>query len=252
VSPAQRHAGEGVAILAALYALYQEANIVAVGIFNPAMFSVDMLKENGLLGAEDADLARDQGSYVLTRQVNTLETEWARLQVLENQLLIMSKGALSPAVRDIAVGILSLLSYTNISAVGLNFFGHYKMSSRADYHRVGDVFAPKTIWNDIFPTENHNTGMETLTVVVQPARREENAVMGNVKQITLQPSKLIPDGLFLSCNDHYVVEADDQTKIGTAERVARLIETKWEPSWQETNKLFNSLISKALGEESSC
>lgn len=228
------------------------STIVAVGIFNPAMFSVDMLKENGLLGAEDADLARDQGSYVLTRQVSTLETEWARLQVLENQLLIMSKGALSPAVRDIAVGILSLLSYTNISAVGLNFFGHYKMSSRADYHRVGDVFAPKTIWNDIFPTENHNTGMETLTVVVQPARREENAVMGNVKQITLQPSKLIPDGLFLSSNDHYVVEADDQTKIGTAERVARLIETKWEPSWQETNKLFNSLISKALGEESSC
>lgn len=26
------------------------STIVAVGIFNPAMFSVDMLKENGLLG----------------------------------------------------------------------------------------------------------------------------------------------------------------------------------------------------------
>lgn len=227
------------------------STIVAVGIFNPATFSVDMLKENGLLGAEDADLARDQGSYVLTRQVSTLETEWVRLQVLENQLLIMSKGALSPAVRDIAVGILSLLSYTNISAVGLGFFGHYKMSSRADYHRVGDVFAPKTIWNDIFPTENHNTGMETLTVTVQPARREENAAMRNVKQITLQPSKLILDGLFLSCNDH-VVEADDHTEIGTAERVARLIGAKWEPSWVEAVKLFESLISKALGEGSPC
>lgn len=228
------------------------STIVAVGIFNPAMFSVDMLNENGLLGTEDADLARDQGSYVLTRQMSTLETEWVRLQVLENQLFIMSKGALSPAVRDIAVGILSLLSYTNISAVGLGFFGHYKMSSRADYHRVGDVFAPKTIWNDIFPTENHNTGMETLTVVVQPVRRDETAVMGNVKQITLQPSKLISDGLFLSCNDHHVVEADDHTKTGTAERVARLIETKWEPSWVEAVKLFESLISKALGEGSPC
>lgn len=75
--------------------------------------------------------------------------------------------------------------------------------------------------------------------------------MGNVKQITLQSSKLISDGLFLSCNDH-VVEADDHTNIGTAERVARLIEAKWEPSWVEEVKLFESLISKALGEGSPC
>ena len=119
------------------------SSIVLVGQFNPAIFTADWLERNSLIGSEDAEYARASTNVLVSHAVAVCETEWFALQVLENQFSLTSKGALSHAFRDLAEGIATLVPHTPVTALGLNFMGHYKMSTEAGYHMVGDVLVPK-------------------------------------------------------------------------------------------------------------
>jgi hypothetical protein len=112
------------------------SSIVAVGDFNPAIFSPDWLERNDLIGEGDADTAREGGRtrsmMLVSHQATTFETEWFALQVLESQFSLTSKDVLSPAFKDLAVGIFQLVPHTPVTAVGLNFLGHFKLASEHD------------------------------------------------------------------------------------------------------------------------
>ena len=62
--------------------------VVVVGNFNPAIFSLDWLERNGLIGEADATMAREGITgkpLIISKQVSILETEWFSLQVFDNQ-----------------------------------------------------------------------------------------------------------------------------------------------------------------------
>ena len=197
--------------------------IIAVGRFNPAIFSPDWLERNGLLGKDDADTVREgtQGeSLLISQQVAAFETKWFALQVLTNQLSLTSKDALSPAFKDLAVGILQLVPHTPVAAVGLNFLAHFKLASEAEYHRVGDVLAPKSIWQALYPDEF--PGLANLTIRIQHGSRSEPSRSKDQRQISVQPSPKFKFGVHLSYNDHHdVSDKSDADNLTLAERVAR-------------------------------
>lgn len=221
------------------------SSIVAVGAFNPAIFSSDWLERNGLIGIKDAEVARQNKSYVVTNQICAMETDWFALQVLENQFALTSKDALSPALKDLAVGILSLLPQTPISAIGINFMGHYRITSEDEYHKIGDVFAPKTIWNELFPGENSSAGLDNLTIRIEPTPRGKISETGDAKRISLQPSTKIKSGIFLSYNDHRVVHVDEDD-LTMAEHAAKIVNDNWQSSMEDSIRVFDGLISNAL------
>ena len=105
------------------------SSVVAVGDFNPAIFSPDWLEGNKLIGKSDADTVRESKSMISSHQVTSFETKWFALQVLENRFSLTSKDALSPALKDLAVGIFQLVPHTPVTAVGLNFLAHFKLTS---------------------------------------------------------------------------------------------------------------------------
>ena len=111
------------------------SSVVAVGDFNPAIFSPDWLEGNKLIGKSDADTVRESKSMISSHQVTSFETKWFALQVLENRFSLTSKDALSPALKDLAVGIFQLVPHTPVTAVGLNFLAHFKLTSEEEYHR---------------------------------------------------------------------------------------------------------------------
>lgn len=222
------------------------SSIVAVGAFNPAIFSSDWLERNGLIGAKDAEIARQNKSYIVTNQLCAMETDWFALQVLENQFALTSKDALSPAIKDLAVGILSLLSQTPISAIGLNFMGHYRMTSEFEYYKIGDVLAPKQIWGELFPDENSSVGLEMLTIRIDPMQRGTTNVAGDAKRVSLQISTKMKFGIFLSYNDHNVVNADVGGSLTKAEYAVKIANDKWQSSWDDSVRIFDGLISNAL------
>lgn len=218
--------------------------IVAVGDFNPAIFSPDWLERNGLIGEDDADIAREgsQGkSLIVSRQVSNFETKWFALQVLENQFSLTSKDALSPAFKDLAVGIFQLVPHTPLTAVGLNFVGHFKLATEDDYHRLGDMLAPKDIWEGLYPDQAH--GLADLTIQIRSGDRSKPQKTKDEKRVSVQPSTRIKFGIFLSYNDHKDVSAGEEDDLTPAERGSAIIDKEWESSWQDARRVFDGLLS---------
>jgi hypothetical protein len=223
------------------------SSIVCVGDFNPAIFSPDWLERNELIGRSDADAVREGSagkSLLVSHQVSSFETKWFSLQVLENQFALTSKDALSPAFKDLAAGIFQLVPHTPVAAVGLNFSGHFKLSDEEAYHRVGDVLAPKDVWQTLYPDEM--PGLADLTIRVQRGTRGEPLKSKDEKRISVQPSQVIKFGAFLTYNDHHDVSVREEGGPSPAERVAAIIDSTWEAAWRDAVRVFDGVLTWAL------
>jgi len=225
------------------------AVIVVVGDFNPAIFTPDWLVQSQLIGKDDAgEIPNLSKSFLVSREVTTFEAKIFALQVLQNRFFMASKDALSPAFKDLGVGILQLLPHTPISAVGLNFMGHFKLQNADDYHRVGDVLAPKSIWTTLFPDKA--AGLAELTIRIQDGVRGEELKSKDEKRITVQPSEKVQPGVFLSYNDHHDLRASEGDGLRPGERAAKIIDEHWQSSLDDAVRVFDEVIEKTLRSES--
>ena len=220
------------------------SSIVVVGTFNPPIFTPDWLEHNKLVGSDDADKARQSENIVITRQLARFETDWFVLQITDQQFSLTSKGPLNPAISDLAIGSLSLVSHTPIKALGLNFLAHYKMGTIDEYHKIGDALAPKEVWNALFPGENQSAGLLDVTIVIEPARRGTIPTSSDRKRLTVQPSNMVkPGGIFLSYNDHHGVEGTDSAPTKSAEWCVDLIEKQWQSVWEDAKRVFEGVLA---------
>jgi len=221
--------------------------IVAVGAFNPAILTPDWLEKNQLIGSDDAENARKFDGLIISQQVTVFETDWFALQVLDNQFSLTSKGALSPTLRDLASGIFALVPHTPVTALGLNFFGDYKMPSLDQYHKVGDILAPKDIWSEIYPPEENSVGLMSLSVKIQNGKREDTPVAQslNHKRITIQPSNRMSNAIFLQLNDHRDI-SEMKSEMSPAELISKIIAEEWEESWLHAQHVFANVLDAAL------
>lgn len=222
--------------------------IVAVGNFNPPIFTPDWLERNKLIGEDDAEGARKDPGLVISPQVTRFETELFALQVLERQFALTSKGPLHPMLKDLAIGIFTLLPQTPITALGLNFQAHYKLSDEADYHKIGDILAPKEIWRSLFPGENESVGLMSLTMGVDPYKRDDKGKkIGDRKSFTVQPSGKVPRGVFFAVNDHHQIDDERRGKdVTSAEYAVKITDTLWQKTWDESMHVFASIIEQCL------
>jgi hypothetical protein len=220
------------------------ASIVAVGSFNPPIMSVDWFDSNKLVGSGDADSARSRDDYIVSRQVSRFQTDVATVQTLANQFAIANVGPVSPALADLAASVFELLPHTPVTAVGLNFMAHYKVSNAAEYHHFGDVLAPKRIWREIFPEKA--VGMADLTVLVEQGPRDAADVprLDN-RRISVQPSLKVRPGLFLQINNHFGASVDG-TPLSNAKSAASIVQSNWLSCYSESQGLFDRIVKSAL------
>jgi len=223
------------------------SSIVTVGDINPAIFSADWLFRNQLIGEGDRDAVINSPTTVVSHQATVCETDWFRLQALPNQLVVASKGALSPALRDLAEGIFLLLPHMPVTAIGLNFHGHYQVSNQADWHKVGDALAPKSIWKELFPESDYYVGLANLQVKATRGAREDsmNPTADGIS-VQVMPSGLVRPGVFLTLNDHRGSFASDVGVRSAAEQAAVLVSTEWDQTWVFATRTFEALLSKAI------
>jgi hypothetical protein len=223
------------------------SSIVAVGNFNPPIFSPDWLNRNGLIGDGDVEFAKKAASYVISPDVCRFETEWFTLQVVAQQFSLTSKGALTPLLKDLATGIFTIIDHTPVTALGLNFEANFKIPTLDELHKIGDVLVPKNIWHKIYPDDDHQSiGMANLTITVDPHKRDENFSNGNKKNISVRRSTATPNGVYFIFNDHYPFTKDETSKSTPANCLVRRIDDHWEELKSEAQNVFESIINLSL------
>lgn len=223
--------------------------IVIVGQVNPAMFTPDWLQQCELIGSADASTARSSEGFIVSGDITSFRTEAFSIQVLRNRIHIENNGVLTPALADLAAGLLSVMPQTAVEMMGLNFTAHFRIADAASYHKLGDALAPKKYWEAAFPGESNSYGMNEIAIKVQPYPRDTNPIPVNSKEIrvNVQPSPKVTRGVFFAINYHSPIPATTADKT-SAEAAVDVIRTDWERHWKESLVSFDKVLSTALGE----
>lgn len=174
-------------------------SIVIRGKFNPSIFQPSWLAAEELIGQQEADAAKVQ---VITQDVSIFTMDWLIVEVMQDRAMFATKHEqyIEP-LHDLVKGAFTLLSHTPMHVVGLNIDVHFRMPSTEMWHEAGHKLAPKELWEGILV----NPGLLSLQMR-EPVRADGSKGYVNIK---VEPSILIPDGLFINVNDHFSVEKDD-------------------------------------------
>lgn len=223
------------------------STIVVVGSFNPRIFSPDWLEKNELIGPNDAEYARNASDLIITAQITRVQTEWFVLQVVEEQLILEGKGVLTPNLKDLAVGIFSILGHIPVTAVGLNFLAHFKIQSHDFYHFFGDQLAPKEIWYGVFPRDDYHAGLDSLVIKVEPATAMKEAPkIRDAKNITVSHSKRFTQAIQFVFNNHFDISGRGSELGTSADATAKIVEESWQLTWDESVRTFKAVLDSTL------
>src|SRR5262249_33658444 len=136
----------------------QSVSVVVLGRFNPAIFQPQWFALNALVPREEANTAE---VAVVHPQFTSFDMGQMHIQVESGKFAITSKEFPQwPILRDLALGTLTLLEHTPLSAIGLNADTLLVLESEEVWHQVGHGLVPKQPWNDVL----EKPGMHDLVV----------------------------------------------------------------------------------------
>lgn len=209
------------------------ASIVLVGKFNPSIFQPAWLAANHLIRQEEADAAiQPPGIDIINRDVCVFTADWLNLQVTQTRFAANALDAAHQvAVRDLVLGIFTLLEHTPFDQMGLNRDMHYKIESREKWHALGDLLAPKDCWKPMMD----QPGLRTL--VIENHRDEAPMPKLTVK---VEPSSRISPGVNIVTNLHYQAEGPE---------AARELLKRLNDSWEEAQAQAKSIAEHLLKEQ---
>ena len=181
--------------------------VVLTGEFNPAIFHPAWLAQNELVAPEEAETVNE---VICTNEVSTFVLDGVHMQV-ERQRFGLTTEDESKAVwlRDLTVGIFSILEHTPLKAIGFNQDIRYALDSEEMWHAIGDRLAPKPCWEGIL----ESPGM--LGVFMRGKRSDCAADRIDIR---VQPAPGLTNGVYVGFNQHY--------NLATESRFRCLIENK--------------------------
>jgi hypothetical protein len=176
----------------------EQASIVLLGHFNPAIFQPAWFASHDLLRKEEADIAQVQ---VIAPQLCQFKADWLELEVTSDRFSARTPDtAHTEPLRDLVLGTFALLEHTPFDKMGLNRNMHFRAESEEVWHKFGHELAPKAIWQKIL----RDPGL--LELVIQGSR--EKAPHARI-QIKVQPSVPIKPGIYIAVNEHYDASAKE-------------------------------------------
>ncbi len=215
--------------------------IVLRGAFNPAIFQPAWFAVEKLLPGEEAESAKVE---IVTSQITSFTTAWLTIQVTNDRFMAHTQLAnMELPLRDLVLATFRLLRHTPISVMGLNRDAHYEMGSAEAWHRIGNLLAPKERWEGLL----NQPGTRSLTIEGTRPDKYEGYI-----RVKLEPSNVIPLGLFIEINDHFQFatppsspgdpwKSDTESLISSANMLAAL-----EGAWDESFKRARSLMEGVL------
>ncbi len=213
----------------------QGVSIVLIGNLNPAIFHPSWFASHNLLRPEEADAANIN---IVHPDVASFKTEWLEVNIVRERLQIGTvQESYYETLRDLAVGILGLLSHTPIRVMGINRDFHFDLVSEDLWNGLGHRLVPKDDWNPLLKSP----GMQNL--VVQGVRPDD---LKGYLRVTVQPSARTKYGVFIEVNDHYILKTDEKEAEG-ANKAKVILSERWNESMKRGFDIAQAIAK--LGEK---
>lgn len=223
----------------------KQCSIVLIGEFNPAMFHPEWFRRNNVLSAEEVDYATSQSNdsnLIVTSHLTSFKTSQFIIKIEQKRFEIVGYKEPYMMVSDFISKTFENLSGLDIRAYGYNFSAHYHIDTVSDYQRIGDNLAPKKYWKSLLGEEITGDDRKSGLITIQMQKIKENND-GHIS-ILLQPSMMIKQGVFITCNDHTNVHEDDYD----TDRIIRDIENNFDNALVNMIKLQRELLIEAVKE----
>ncbi|GAB1353179.1 hypothetical protein MASR1M12_19130 [Erysipelotrichia bacterium] len=121
--------------------------IVVVGNFDPRFFHPRVLERESLLSP---DLADELEPRVIMGDVSDLASSNLQILTYRDRLTVSAfKESCFESIKDFCMNLIRSINFVEPSMLGVNSHHIFKSSSVEDWHRVGDVLAPKSHWNNL-------------------------------------------------------------------------------------------------------
>ncbi len=203
-------------------------SIVLIGNLNPAIFQPSWFARHNLLRSEEADAANIN---IIHPDVASFKTEWLEVNIVRDRFQVSTvQESYHEALRDLAVGVVGLLSHTPIRVMGVNSDFHFDLVSEDLWNGLGHRLVPKGDWNPLLKSP----GMQTL--VVQGVRPDD---LKGYLRVTVQPSARVKYGVFIQVNDHYILRTDE--KEDGADQARVILSEKWSDSMQRSLEIAQAI-----------
>ncbi len=99
----------------------EEASIVLVGSFNPAIFHPEWIIRHGLMSEREYDVDK----IMVSREITRFKLDWVAIDVFINKFIARTnEPSQYIQLRDLATGIFNILSHTPIDKLGMNYNIH--------------------------------------------------------------------------------------------------------------------------------
>ena len=163
-------------------------------------------------------------------------TDWLEIQALQNRLVAQgSVESKAEPLRDLMVGTLQLFEHTACTAVGSNRSMHFAVGSEADYHKVGDTLAPKSLWEDLLPGR---LGMRNLQI--EQSTRTDGLFGKTI--VTIAPSTKYKNHVFIDVNNE-ITSGDSPMESAGA---LQTIREHWPRLFAAARETAEGLLRKIL------
>lgn len=203
----------------------QGSNIVLRGHFNPTIFHPTWFASYNLISAQEAEGAEVK---IVHPDTTVFATRWLIVNIVRDRFQVATTlDAYYEPLRDLVIGILTLLSHTPLTAIGLNRDFHYRLKSDDARQQVGHRLVPKEDWKSVLwePVMAHLT--------VQGKRPDD---MDGYIQVEVGPSNEVEHGIYIQVNDHYQLAPKEEAAPKAPDAV-HLLSERWNESMQRSQDI---------------
>jgi hypothetical protein len=192
--------------------------VVFAGSFNPAIFQPAWFARHELI-ADDVDAAKVEA---ITPEFAAFHQDWLRVAVVKDRCELTASDAVGSErmLLDLAVGTFELLSETPITKLGINRMLHFQIASEDEWHALGWRLLPPDPWREVLDDPR-------MTDASVQSRRTSGPA--GTTFVTVQPSVVIHQGVFVSVNDDFPIESEPD-EIQGAGRAIELLGEVWDDS----------------------
>jgi len=206
--------------------------IVLLGQFNPAIFQPAWLAAEKLVRPQEAESAEVQ---LIHPEATVMRLEWLQLHVVRDRFQVGTiQSPYFEPLRDLIIGVFSLLNHTPLVALGINHEYHFRLDSEQQWHALGNRLAPKSDWSLL-----NKPGLRSLVIEGQ----RDDGFDGYIV-VKVEPSPRYEHSIYVEVNDHYELRAPT-AKYGGAQRLLEILTSEWVNSMQRSAKLGQKLIEIA-------